>query len=158
MKFVMVGTVAAVGLLLASVPAAGQTPATPDNPLATVTELSCQFPAATSATWTDGEPETRPRQQNMRLQISAISIADGTAEIRGTAGRAYVTAVLSGWSLYFVETSVGQLNVTTVFAQEAAPNRLKAVHSRHGYLQMQVGNFIAEPSVSQNYGDCDIQE
>jgi hypothetical protein len=30
------------------------------------------------------------------------------------------------------------------------------VHSRHGYLQMQVGKFIAEPSVSQNYGECEM--
>ena len=56
----------------------------------------------------------------------------------GTAGRACVTAVLSGWSLYFVESAVGQLNITTVFSQEVSP-KLKAVHSRHGYLQMQVG-------------------
>ena len=69
-----------------------------------------------------------------------------------------MTAVLSGWSLYFVENSFGQLNLTTVFAQEAGPKRLKAVHSRHGYLQMTVGKFIAEPSVSQNYGDCEIVE
>ena len=45
----------------------------------------------------------------------------------------------------------------TVFAQEASPKKLKAVHSRHGYLQMQVGRYISEPSVSQNYGDCEIQ-
>jgi hypothetical protein len=55
-----------------------------------------------------------------------------------------------------VENGVGQLNVTTVFAQESVPGKLKAVHSRHGYLQMQVGKFISEPSVSQNYGECEI--
>jgi hypothetical protein len=92
----------------------------------------------------------------MRFEITAIDVGDGTAEFTGTAGRAYVTAVLSGWSLYFVESAVGQLNVTTVFSQEAAPKKLKAVHSRHGYLQMQVGRFVAEPSVSQNYGECEI--
>jgi hypothetical protein len=42
-----------------------------------------------------------------------------------------------------------------VFAQEAAPGKLKAVHSRHGYIQMAVGKYIAEPSVSQSYGDCE---
>ena len=47
--------------------------------------------------------------------------------------------------------------LTTVFAQEASPKKLKAVHSRHGYLQMQVGRYISEPSVSQNYGECEIQ-
>jgi len=98
------------------------------------------------------------KTQELLFEINNIDVQDGTAEYIGTAGRAYVTAVLSGWSLYFVENSVGQLNVTTVFAQEASPKRLKAVHSRHGYLQMTVGKFIAEPSVSQNYGDCEIVE
>ena len=57
-----------------------------------------------------------------------------------------------------VENSIGQLNVTTVFAQEAAPKKLKAVHSRHGYLQMSVGRYVSEPAVSQNYGECEILE
>jgi hypothetical protein len=159
MKIAIVAGLVVAGALGSSVGTAAQTPgaAEPPNPLATVTALACRFPMAASATWKDGEPEPRTRAQEMRLDISSISVEDGTAEFRGTAGRAFVTAVLSGWSLYFVETSVGQLNVTTVFAQEAAPNRLKAVHTRHGYLQMQVGSFIAEPAVSQNYGDCEIR-
>lgn len=129
----------------------------PPNVLPTVKALKCRFPAATSATWKNGEVQPQTRTQEMLFSISEIDVQDGTAEILGNAGRAYVTAVLSGWSMYFVESSVGQLNVTTVFAQEAAPKKLKAVHSRHGYLQMQVGKYISEPSVSQNYGDCEIQ-
>jgi len=135
-----------------------QTAAEPPNPLTQVKALKCQFPAATSAVWKEGQPQAQTKMQDMRFEITAIDVGDATAEFMGTAGRAYVTAVLSGWSLYFVESSVGQLNVTTVFAQEAAPKKLKAVHSRHGYLQMQVGRFIAEPSVSQNYGECEIVE
>ncbi len=133
-------------------------PVEPPNPLKTVKSLRCRFPAATSATWKDGVPVPLTRTQDLQLSIDAIDVQDGTAELRGTAGRSFVSAVLSGWSLYFVEQAVGQLNVTTVFAQEAGPKKLKAVHSRHGYLQMQVGRFIAEPSVSQNYGECDITE
>jgi hypothetical protein len=128
----------------------------PPNPLTSLKALKCHFPAATSVAWKNGEPQPQTKTQEMLFSISAIDVQDGTAEFAGTAGRAYVTAVLSGWSLYFVESAVGQLNVTTVFAQEASPKKLKAVHSRHGYLQMQVGRFIAEPSVSQNYGDCEI--
>jgi len=101
--------------------------------------------------------QAQTKTQEMLFTISEIDVTDGTAEFLGTAGRSYVTAVLSGWSMYFVESSVGQLNVTTVFAQEASPKKLKAVHSRHGYLQMQVGRYISEPSVSQNYGECEIQ-
>lgn len=144
---------------LAGASAAAQQPAAePPNPLATVKRLKCQFPVATSAIWKGGEPQAQTKTQQLQFELAAIDVQDGTAEFLGTAGKAYVTAVLSGWSLYFVENAVGQLNVTTVFAQEAAPKKLKAVHSRHGYLQMTVGRFVAEPSVSQNYGECDVVE
>jgi hypothetical protein len=146
--------VAAVAVVLAVSALRAQTE--PPNPLTSLKALKCHFPAATSATWKNGEPLAQTKTQEMLFSISAIDVQDGTAEFTGTAGKSYVTAVLSGWSLYFVESAVGQLNVTTVFAQEASPKKLKAVHSRHGYLQMQVGRFIAEPSVSQNYGDCEI--
>ena len=147
----------AVVLTLASSAAHGQSSTTePPNPLTSLKALKCQFPAATSATWKAGAPQAQTKTQEMQFTISNIDVQDGTAEFLGTAGRAYVTAVLSGWSVYFVESAVGQLNVTTVFAQEASPKKLKAVHSRHGYLQMQVGRYISEPSVSQNYGDCEI--
>ena len=151
------GNVASWLVVLVVVPAfaAAQT-ADPPNPLTSLKGLKCRFPAATSATWKGGEPVAQTKMQEMLFTISAIDVQDGTAEFTGTAGRAYVTAVLSGWSIYFVENAVGQLNVTTVFAQEASPGKLKAVHSRHGYLQMQVGKYIAEPSISQNYGDCEM--
>ena len=136
---------------------AQQQPAEPPNVLPTVKALKCRFPAATTASWKNGEVVAQTKMQEMLFTISEIDVQDGTAEFLGTAGRSYVTAVLSGWSMYFVESSVDQLNVTTVFAQEASPKKLKAVHSRHGYLQMQVGRYISEPSVSQNYGECEIQ-
>jgi hypothetical protein len=143
---------AAIGVLV-SAPLFGQEP---PNPLTKVTALKCRFPVAVSGTWKNGEAVANPRTQELLITVTAIDVDDGTAEVAGTAGKAFVSAVLSGWSLYFVENSVGQLNVTTVFAQETAPGKLKAVHSRHGYLQMQVGKFISEPSVSQNYGECEI--
>lgn len=147
----------ALGVVLIAMPAAvyGQSATEPPNPLLTLKGLKCQFPAATSATWKAGAALAQTKTQEMSFTISNIDVQDGTAEFMGTAGRAYVTAVLSGWSVYFVESAVGQLNVTTVFAQEASPKKFKAVHSRHGYLQMQVGRYISEPSVSQNYGDCE---
>ena len=142
-------------LTLVSTVAHGQSKE-PPNVLPTIKALKCRFPAATSATWKNGEVQPQTKTQEMTFAISEIDVQDGTAEFMGTAGRSYVTAVLSGWSIYFVESSVGQLNVTTVFAQESSPKKLKAVHSRHGYLQMQVGKYISEPSVSQNYGECEI--
>ena len=128
----------------------------PPNPLATVKGLKCRFPVAASGSWKDGAAKVDTRTQELDLELKGIDVQESTAEMIGTAGSVFVSAVLSGWSLYFVETSVGQLNVTTVFAQETAPGRLKAVHSRHGYLQMSVGRFISEPSVSQSYGECQL--
>ena len=147
-----------LGVALGGSIAAQAPPAEPPNPLPGLKRLKCSFPAATSAVWKGGEPQTQTKAQQLSFEIAEIDVQDGTAEYLGTAGRAYVTAVLSGWSLYFVEQAVGQLNVTTVFAQEASPKKLKAVHSRHGYLQMSVGRFISEPAVSQNYGDCEVVE
>jgi hypothetical protein len=155
MRIVIAFIVAALGALPAAAQDAG---AEPPNPLMALKHLRCRFPVATSAVWKDGAPQAQTKTQELLFEITAIDVQDATAEFVGTAGKAYVTAVLSGWSLYFVENAIGQLNVTTVFAQEAAPKRLKAVHSRHGYLQMSVGRFIAEPSVSQNYGECEIVE
>jgi hypothetical protein len=149
-------TLAFLLILGAAAGAQAQTAAEPPNPLAQIKALKCQFPSATSAVWKEGAPQAQTKMQDMRFEINAIDVGDGTAEFMGTAGRAYVTAVLSGWSLYFVESAVGQLNVTTVFSQEASPKKLKAVHSRHGYLEMKVGRFVAEPSVSQNYGECEV--
>lgn len=146
---------AAAVLALAVATASAQTD-DPPNPLKTVKALKCRFPVAVSGTWKNGEAVANPRTQELLINVTEIDVSDGTAEVAGTAGKAFVSAVLSGWSLYFVENGVGQLNVTTVFAQESAPGKLKAVHSRHGYLQMQVGKFISEPSVSQNYGECEI--
>jgi len=148
-------------VLFAAVPAFAQEPASaaePPNPLASLKGLKCRFPVASTAVWKGGEPTAQTRTQELLFDLAAIDVQDGTAEYVGTAGKAYVTAVLSGWSLYFVENAIGQLNVTTVFAQEAAPKKLKAVHSRHGYLQMTVGRFVSEPSVSQNYGECEVVE
>jgi hypothetical protein len=154
------GPLAIAGLLAltpaGSIAQSGAQTADPPNPLKTVKALKCRFPSAVSGTWKNGEAVATPRTQELLINVTEIDVSDGTAEVAGTAGKAFVSAVLSGWSLYFVENGVGQLNVTTVFAQESVPGKLKAVHSRHGYLQMQVGKFIAEPSVSQNYGDCEI--
>jgi hypothetical protein len=144
---------AAVGVLASAAAALAQEP---PNPLTKVKALKCRFPVAVSGTWKNGEALATPRTQELLINVTEIDVGDGTAEVAGTAGKAFVSAVLSGWSLYFVENGVGQLNVTTVFAQENSPGKLKAVHSRHGYLQMQVGKFISEPSVSQNYGECEI--
>jgi hypothetical protein len=144
-------------LLAVAAPVRGQD-VDPPNPLASVKSLKCRFPVATAGSWKEGQPQAQVKEQELLFSITDIDVQDATAEIGGTGGKLFTSAVLSGWSLYFVDTGVGHLNVTTVFAQEASARKLKAVHSRHGYIQMAVGKYIAEPTVSQSYGECEIAE
>ena len=51
--------------------------------------------------------------------------------------------------------NTGSVNITTVFSQEARDKKMKAVHSRHDYLQMSLPGFVSEPTVSQYYGECE---
>jgi hypothetical protein len=148
----------AVFTLSSSVSTLAAQSAEPPNPLPSVKAIKCRFPAAASAVWKEGAPLPATRTQEMSFEVKEIDTQDGTAEYHGTSGRVFVSAVLSGWSMYFVESAVGQLNITTVFAQEASAKKLKAVHSRHGYLQMSIGKFVAEPSVSQSYGECEVTQ
>jgi hypothetical protein len=93
-------------LALAPLVASAQT-ADPPNPLKTVKALNCHFPVAVSGTWKNGEAVAVPRTQELLITVTEIDVSDGTAEVAGTAGKAFVSAVLSGWSLYFVENGVG---------------------------------------------------
>ena len=87
-----------VALLLAAVvPPRAQPQAEPPNPLTTVKRLKCRFPTASAAAWKSGDPQVQIKTQELLFEINNIDVQDGTAEYLGTAGRAYVTAVLSGW-------------------------------------------------------------
>ena len=149
------GLLAVLLLLAGSGAPAGQ--GAQSNELANVKALKCVFPVYASGSWKNGVPLAQAKNGQLSIQIESIDVADGSARFVGTGESAHINVQLSGWSLHFLETgNTGSVNVTTVFSQEASPKKLKAVHSRHGYLQMQVGRFIAEPSVSQNYGECEV--
>ena len=85
------GLTVAAALTILAVVAHGQS-TEPPNILPTVKGLKCRFPAATSATWKNGEVQPQTKTQEMLFTISEIDVQDGTAEFLGTAGRSYVTA------------------------------------------------------------------
>jgi hypothetical protein len=131
---------------------------TDKNPLASVKSLKCRFPVYTVGSWKNGEPKAEVRQaQEFSLEIDEIDTDGGVARVSGTAGPTHVTALLTLSSLHFMERTVtGTLTITTVFASEGAPRKYRAVHSRHDYLPMSLPGFVSEPSVSQNYGECEV--
>jgi hypothetical protein len=125
--------------------------------LTTVKSLKCKFPVYTVGSWKNGEAKAEVKQaQQFSLDIDEIDTDGGTARVVGTSGPTHVTALLTISSLHFMERTVtGTLTVTTVFASEVNAKTFRAVHSRHDYLPMSLPGYVSEPSVSQNYGECE---
>ena len=137
--------------------AAGGAQTTDKNPLASVKSLKCRFPVYSVASWKSGEPKAEVKQaQQFSIDIDEIDADGGVARVTGTAGPTHVTALLTISSMHFMERTVtGTLTITTVFASETSPRKYRAVHSRHDYLPMSLPGYVSEPSVSQNYGECE---
>jgi hypothetical protein len=124
------------------------------NPLESIGGLSCRFTVTTSVLWKAGKPDVRVEPTTMEVAISNVDIQDCTADVAGKGGRRLATTILSDGSLYFMESTRGALEVTTVFATESSPGKLKAVRAHHEYLFLTVPPFVEDPMVSQSYGEC----
>lgn len=148
--------VAAVLVFLSGSPA-GVAQTVDKNPLASVKSFKCRFPVYTVGSWKNGEAKAELRQaQQFSIEIDEIDADGGVARVTGTAGPTHVTALLTISSMHFMERTVtGTLTITTVFASETSPRKYRAVHSRHDYLPMSLPGYTSEPSVSQNYGECE---
>jgi len=128
---------------------------TRQNPLTSVTGLRCRFSATTSVLWKGGKPDVHTEAIDSQITIADVDIQDATAEVSGPQGKRFASAVLSDGTLYFMETTRGALDVTTVFATESSPGRFKAVRAEHAYVFLTVPPFIEDPTVSQSYGECE---
>ncbi len=135
--------------------AGGARQGTRENPLTSITGLHCRFSVTTSVLWKDGKPEVRTDATESRLSFPVVDLQDGTAEIADERGRRFVTTVLSDGTLFLMESTRGALDVTTVFATESTPGKLRAVRAHHEYLFLTVPPFVADPAVSQSYGECE---
>jgi hypothetical protein len=125
------------------------------NPLARVKTLKCRFSVYASGNWKSGDPQGQMKAEEVVLQVEGIDAQEGTAQIVG-AGPTHITALLTASSLHLLERSMaGNLTVTTVFAQSNAKGKLRAVRSQHDYIQMAIPGFVAEPTVTQRYGECE---
>ena len=126
--------------------------------LAELQSLSCEFSVRATGTWTDGEPEADVRAETFSLQFRAISAEDGTAElVRSRYGVAYIIARLSRGNLHLLQVSTsGSLYATTVFDNDSRAGKLKAVHSRHAFVERILRDVTSRPE--QHYGECEITQ
>ena len=155
------GLVLSVALtMLAGVELGAQSPkAIREGDLATIKTLKCAFPSATAVTWNKGVPEPRVSTRTvLNLDIEQIDAVDGTAVIVTAAGlSSEVTAQMYGWNMHFLELSQnGRMRLTTVFAQYATGERLKAVHTRTDYLPINLPGVNSQPDLVQSYGSCEV--
>jgi hypothetical protein len=124
------------------------------NPLATVKSLKCAFPTYATAAWNKGVPEAQVKNEEISFEVDSIDTQEGSARLV-TADPTYLTALLTASSIHFMERTLqGSLTVTTVFAVESTPGKLRAVRSRHEYLKISLPGFASDPVVSQYYGEC----
>jgi hypothetical protein len=137
-------------LLSAQVSALGGAPST----LAAATLVRCEFGLSATGSWKDGAAEAHVRPARLRIAFEGINTDDGTAVAAGEMGRSDIIARLSTTGLHFIQMfRDGPLYVTTVFAQESRPGRLKAVHTRHEENGVRIPGFTSSPE--QYYGECD---
>ena len=140
-------------VLIATAVGLGAQGAERKNSLADIRVLKCSFPVFSTGSWKNWQAtaEIKPGP-DLALLIDDIDLDGGTARV----GETHVTAFLTQNSLHFMErTMAGSLTVITVLPQKSPKGTLRAVRSRHDYLQMAIPGFVAEPNISQHYGECE---
>jgi hypothetical protein len=146
---------AVVASMSPSLSTTGLAQGTRPNPFTSATGFRCRFSVMTSVLWKGGKPDVQTEAIDSQVTISDVDIQDATAEVSGPQGRRFASAVLSDGTLYFMESTRGALEVTTVFATESSPGKLKAVRAQHAYVFLIVPPFVEDPTVSQSYGECE---
>ena len=129
-----------------------------EGDLASITGLTCTFPIATVVVWNNGVPEPRVSTDDVfNVEFDKIDTVDNIAVIRSSAGlESVVTVQAYGWNMHFLEVSQnGRMRITTVFAQYATGEKLKAVHTMTDYLPINVPGVISQPRLTQSYGSCE---
>jgi hypothetical protein len=147
-------SVGAVSMLLTVASAFGPAPRPQDVPpaitpevLEAVVRLDCVFTSAATGNWTGERPlaQTATNADRLDVSLSNINVADGTATLRADRRTASISVRSDRSNLYFLDPGADEMvTLTTVFAQEARPGRLKAVQTRTGRVAMQW------------YGDCAV--
>jgi hypothetical protein len=122
--------------------------------LAVIKSLTCTFSVSSTGSWKGGEARAEIKDEPISIELVSIDPEEGTAQLAG-AEPTHMTALLAANSLHFLERSLqGNLTVITVFSEPDPRGRYRAVRSRHNYLKMAIPGFVAEPTVSQQYGEC----
>ena len=125
--------------------------------LGKTTGLDCAFTDKASGRWdAGGTPKLATMPAPLKMAFTHVNIDESTAEALGIYGASYIVVRYSGPYLNLIQQQGdGPLYVTTVFADETVPGRLKAVQARLEYTAGSVPGFTSEPELY--FGSCAIE-
>jgi hypothetical protein len=125
--------------------------------LANAKKVKCTFPIHVRVDWKNGEPVVENiTTEPLTLEFHDINTDEGTAQSATTFGPNFDIVVRQTYmALNFVQSmrSAG-LYTTTIFARQSRAGRLRAVHTRHEYMDVNLAGFTSRPE--QYYGDCEV--
>jgi hypothetical protein len=140
--------------MLTTMVAAAQDSETPAEKLMSAKTLTCTFPVVATGTWKDGVPQATTHPATRTFRFENIDVDEGTASLAGSAGDFHLIVQRMSDTLHFMQSfASGALYMTTVFPSENADGKLKAVHSRHEYVEVALPGFTSQPE--QYYGECE---
>ena len=124
--------------------------------LAAAKTLTGTFATLATGNWQGAKPTAAVTEAKLEVRFSAINVDEGTAEADVGFGAGFISVRYAQGYLHLMQMSeAGPLHVTTVFAAESSPGRLKASHTRHEYSQVMVPGFTSRPEMY--LGDCAVK-
>ena len=127
-----------------------------EQALSTAKSVKCTFPLHVRGDWSSGVPKVENSTEVLTLEFHDINIDEGSAQSSGYFGPKHDIVVRhTDMALHFVQSfSAGPLYTTTVFGRESRNGRLRAVHTRHDYMDAVSVGRTSRPE--QYYGDCEV--
>ena len=125
----------------------------PDERLAKVKSLKCEFTTMSRGTWIKGEPRVETQAVKVTIAFIKINADEGTADAIGAFDPSEIIVRLSNGTLHLMQSyREGPLYITTVWPKETHNGFLQAVHTRHEFTEVSLPGFTSRPE--QYYGEC----
>jgi hypothetical protein len=126
------------------------------GPLAKAKSIRCTFPIMSVGTWGKEKPEIQVKPSTIDpMEFVGINIDEGTAELKSNYGKYDIIVRYASGYLHFIQSfHDGHLYVTTILEKKTASGKLKAMHSRHEYMDVLLPGYTSSPE--QHVGECEI--
>jgi hypothetical protein len=123
--------------------------------LGKATRIKCTFSLMSVGTWGPEQAEAKTKPANLTQEFESINADEGTAQLKAGVGKYDIIVRYAGGYLHFIQSFYnGPLHITTVLEKKTATGKLKAMHSRHEFMDFALAGFTSSPE--QYYGECEV--